>query len=86
MLHAAVWNESAVERVGCGEKVQPNEGNWPPLPEAADEAVWEASKESLRASLASLQGQYGLAGLFCRLIHNVYSLGQIVEFRECEGG
>jgi hypothetical protein len=93
-----VWNENIVERMKTGEKARPEEGAWPPIPDPADDAAWEASKKRLWDSLQNLEqylstcapgrlmaGPYGLGDLLCRFVHNGYHLGQITKLREIKG-
>ena len=98
VLHLAVWNDNIVDRMKTGEKARPKEGAWPPIPNPADEAAWEASKRRLWDSLRNLEqslsastpeglmaGPYGLGDLLCRFVHNGYHLGQITKLREIKG-
>src|SRR3569832_2583651 len=47
VLHLAVWNENIVERTESGERVHPEEGEWPATPDHPDEAAWAAAKRRL---------------------------------------
>lgn len=95
VLHMAVWTENIVERMRSGQRARPAEGAWPPPPDVADEAAWQAAQRRLWDALAALRvymegnsldalaaGPYGLADLFCRFIHNAYHIGQITKLRE----
>jgi len=95
VLHLAVWNENIVQRVATGKPVHPDEGAWPPLPEVRDGEAWEAAKNRLQASLASVKtmiaemplstiqaSPWGIGDLLCRFTHVAYHLGQITRIRE----
>jgi len=95
VLHLAVWNENIVQRVTTGKPVHPDEGAWPALPEVRDGESWEAAKNRLQASIASVKtmieetplstiqsGPWGIGDLLCRFTHVAYHLGQITRIRE----
>lgn len=99
VLHVAVWNENIVERIEKGQPVRPQEGPWPPPPDAPNEAAWERAKERLWDSLASMRklistapleriekSPYGVGDLICRFIHIAYHIGQITKLRELSSG
>lgn len=97
-LHLAVWNENIVARVRQNEKVHPDEGAWPELPQDLTEDSWGATKLRLASSIELvdqmlrdtpmeelMNNGYGLADILCRFTHMGYHIGQIVKIREILG-
>ena len=53
-LHVAGWADEVADRVIGAPPGAPRGGDWPPVPEPADEAAWEAARTKVAAARGRL--------------------------------
>jgi uncharacterized damage-inducible protein DinB len=57
VLHMRSWTEEVLRRARGGVPDEPERGDWPPVPDPADESAWRATLRSLDAAHAALLAQ-----------------------------
>jgi uncharacterized damage-inducible protein DinB len=55
VLHMRSWTREVLRRAQGGVPAEPEDGDWPAVPEPADAEAWRATLDSLEASHAALR-------------------------------
>ena len=54
VLHVTAWTREVARRLRTGEVGEPEDGDWPAMPEVPDEAAWAAAVAALERAHAGL--------------------------------
>lgn len=57
VLHMRSWTEEVLRRARGAVPAEPERGDWPPMPQPADDAAWRATLRSLDDAHAALLAQ-----------------------------
>lgn len=57
VLHMRSWTEEVLRRARGAAPAEPERGDWPPMPQPADDAAWRATLQSLDEVHAALLAQ-----------------------------